>query len=349
MPTIKDVAKLARTSTATVSYVFNGKRKVSTATEARVREAAVTLGYMPNQAARTLATKSSRTIAAVLSDIANPFFAPMLRGVEEVARRRGYLLLVGDSNESVEREEEYLASLTDRYIDGILLSPASDQHRPPRGIEAWAGHLVLVNRRLEGVNSDLVTTDNRLGAMSAARHLLEQGHTRIAIIVGPQDVSTHAERLAGFSQALRDAGVPPPKSMIRTVGLDSGSSYAATKDVFASRKSSPTALFCSSGIHALGAWQALLEMGLSVPGDVSFITFDRPSWTQLVQPPITTIEQPSYEMGRKAAALLLDDIDRRQGTQGAQSPRKPRHVRLPPQLHIAGSVAILRPQTDGGR
>lgn len=336
--TIKDVAKLARTSTATVSNVFSGKRKVSLDTEARVRQAAARLGYVPNQAARTLATKSSKVIAVVLSDVANPFFSPMLRGVEEVARAHGYLVLVGDSNESVVSEEEYLGSLAQRYVDGILLSPASERNRPPAGIRDWERRLVLVNRGLQGVNADIVTTDNRRGAGLAASHLLEQGHRDIAVIVGPQDVTTHAERLEGFRSALSEAGAPLGTEFVKVVGLDAHSSYIATQQLFAVAPAKrPSALFTASGIHAVGAWQALLELGLTVPSEVSFITFDRPDWTDLVTPKITTIQQPSYEIGRTATQLLLQRVVAF-GSDGHVM--RAERLLLEPSLHVGGSVSV---------
>lgn len=338
--TIKDVAKLARTSTATVSNVFSGKRKVGLDTEARVRQAAARLGYVPNEAARTLATKSSKVIAVLLSDVANPFYAPVLRGVEEVARAHGYLILVGDSNESVASEEEYLASLAHRYVDGILLSPASERSRPPAGVRSWDQRLVLVNRGLQGVNADIVTTDNRRGAGLAASHLLENGHEAIAMIVGPQDVSTHAERLEGFRSALTEAGLPVRPELVRVVGLDAGSAYAATHALFgAPPERRPSAVFAASGIHAMGVWQALLELGLSVPVDVSFITFDRPDWTDLVIPKITAIQQPSYEIGRAATQLLLQRIA---SFEGGGTVKRPERLRLEPTLHHGGSVSPLR-------
>lgn len=336
--TIKDVAKLARTSTATVSNVFSGKRKVSLDTEARVRHAAARLGFVPNQAARTLATKSSKVIAVLLSDVANAFFSPMLRGVEEVARAHGYLVLVGDSNESVASEEEYLASLAQRYVDGILLSPASERNRPPSGIQEWERRLVLVNRGLQGVNADIVTTDNRRGAGLAATHLLRRGHEAIAVIVGPQDVTTHAERLEGFRSALAGAGRPVNPEFVKVVGLDAHSSYIATRQLFSVAPSNrPTALFTTSGIHAMGAWQALLELGLSVPSDVSFITFDRPDWTDLVSPKITTVQQPSYEIGRTATQLLLQRVVAF-GREGHVM--RAEQLLLEPTLHTGGSVSV---------
>lgn len=338
--TIRDVARLARTSTATVSNVFSGKRKVSLETEARVRQAAARLGYVPNQAARTLATKSSHVIAVVLSDVANPFFAPMLRGVEEVARAHGYLVLVGDSNESVASEEEYLASLAHRYVDGLLLSPAIERKRPPGAIKEWEGRLVLVNRGLQGVNADIVTTDNRHGAALAANHLLGQGHEAIAVIVGPQDVSTHAERLEGFRGAMAEAGVGARRELVKVVGLDAHSSYVATRELFDAKSAlRPTAVFTASGIHAMGAWQALLELGLNVPSDVSFITFDRPDWTSLVIPKITSVQQPAYEIGRAATQLLLQRViafDKKGHVM------RPELLLLEPTLQPGGSVSPSR-------
>jgi LacI family transcriptional regulator len=334
--TIRDVARLARTSTATVSNVFSGKRKVSLETEARVRQAAARLGYVPNQAARTLATKSSQVIAVLVSDVANPFFAPMLRGVEEVARAHGYLVLVGDSNESVASEEEYLASLTHRYVDGMLLSPASERSRPPTGITDWEGRLVLVNRGLQGVNADLVTTNNRHGGALATSHLLAQGHEDIALIVGPQDVSTHADRLEGFRTAMADARVAVRSEFVKVVGLDAHSSYVATRELFVADSSQrPTALFTASAIHAMGAWQALLELGLNVPSDVSFITFDRPDWTDLVIPKITTVQQPGYEIGRSATQLLLQRVG---AFEKSGRVMRPEHQLLEPTLQPGGSV-----------
>lgn len=336
MATIREVAHLAGVSVATVSYVFSGARTVRPVTEAKVREAAKRLGYLPNAAARALTTKSGRILAALVSDVGNPFFAPVLRAIELRARESGYMVVIADTQEDPTQEEDYLRRLALHYVDGLIVSPSSEQRALALLKTHWDGRIVVINRRLPGIDADFVATDNRHGARQLTNYLLDRGHSSVAIIAGSKELSTHRERFEGYREALTDRGLAIDEQWIKRVGTTTASAYEATRELFRFRGNArPTALFVTSGIHATGAYQAVLELGLRIPQDLSFVAFDRADWMTLVSPPITTIQQPADAIGRLSAELLIERLNLH--TAGAT--REARQFLLEPVLHEGGSVS----------
>lgn len=345
MATIKEVAKLAGVSVATVSYVFSGARSVRVQTEERVRDAAKHLGYLPNAAARALATKSGRILAVLVSDIGNPFFAPVFRGIESQARSAGYTVMIADTQEDPEREDDYLQRFARHYVDGLIVSPSSEGSAPSPALDRWHRNVVVINRRLPSVHADFVATDNQRGAYELTRHLLERGHTSVALIAGDCSLSTHRERFEGYREALQSAGLELNDDLLKHVGTTAAAAYEATRELFRFRWSDrPTALFATSGIHATGAYQAALELGLRIPQDLSFVAFDRADWMTLVTPPITTVEQPAYDIGRLSAKLLIARLNAGAGNDS----RAVEHHLLDPVLREGRSVAELRSAVEGG-
>jgi LacI family transcriptional regulator len=345
LATIREVARLAGVSVATVSYVFSGARSVRPATEARVREAAERLGYLPNAAARALTTKSGQILAALVSDVGNPFFAPVLRAIEARAREAGYMVVIADTHEDATHEEDYLRRLALHYVDGLIVSPSSEQRATALLKTHWDGRIVVINRRLPGVDADFVATDNRLGARQLTNYLLDRGHSSVGIVAGSQELSTHRERYEGYREALVDRGFPIDEQLVRRVGTTTASAYEAARELFRFRGDErPTALFVTSGIHATGAYQAVLELGLRIPQDLSFVAFDRADWMTLVSPPITTIQQPTEAIGRLSAELLIERLTLHM----AGETRAARQFLLEPVLHEGGSVATVRHAGEGG-
>lgn len=345
MATIREVARLAGVSVATVSYVFSGARSVRPATEARVRAAAARLGYLPNAAARALTTKSGRILATLVSDVGNPFFAPVLRAIEARARESGYMVVIADTQEDPAHEEDYLRRLALHYVDGLIVSPSSEQRATALLKAHWDGRIVVINRRLPGIDADFVATDNRQGARQLTNYLLDRGHSSVALIAGSKELSTHQERFEGYREALSDRDIGLDDQLVKRVGTTTASAYEATRELFRFRGNErPSALFVTSGIHATGAYQAVLELGLRIPHDLSFVAFDRADWMTLVSPPITTIQQAADAIGRLSADLLIERL----GLHAGGETREARQYLLEPILHEGGSVARLRHAGERG-
>ncbi len=304
----KDVAELAGVSPAVVSYVLNdGPRRVAPATRARVLAAVEQLGYRPNGIARSLRVNRTMTLGLVVPDIANPFFAELARAVEEAAFDAGYTLLIGNATENEARQTAYVRTFLQRQVDGLLLVPA---HGPveclPELRESDKPWVVLDRRvpRLHGVSQILV--DNRGGAAAATRHLLEHGRQVVACIAGPRDVMPTTDRVAGWRQALIDAGRRPTRSLIRHVPFGRRSGYRAAKELLADRRLN--AVFVASDEQALGVLRALAELGLSCPDDVAVVSFDGIAPAAYSVPALTTMAQPFGELGRQALTQLLARI-----------------------------------------
>ena len=308
--TIKDVAREAGVSTATVSYVSNGSRRVNTETARKIRETIKKLNYRPNRVAQSLVTKSSRIIGVLISNISDPFFSPIVRGIEDVANQLRYTVMIGNSDENYLKAEQYLEFSTQHWLDGLIISPTSDFDKLHQKLYDLDIPIVLVNRRSAGLEVDTVETNNNLGAYLAVRHLISFNHSRIGIVSGPISVSTYADRLQGYKQAFKESGLPTIDELIRVGGYHYDSAYNLTKELLNS-PNPPTALFIASGRLSRGAFQAIKELGLSIPEDLSFITFDETEWASLVNPPLTSVAQQTYKMGQTAATLLFERLNKR--------------------------------------
>lgn len=331
MASITDVAKRAGLSVASVSRVLNDSKPVSSKTRDRVMRAASALDYSIDRRARALRRQKSGTIGLVVSDAENPFFAQILHAIEEVAYTSKHDLFFCNSNEDPERERLHLLSMHAQRIDGIILLPVGAD---VSSLPAFLGRdtpLVCLDRRLPGANFDLAILDNFAGSELAVRHLVEAGHERIGIVTA-HDQTVTVERISGFRDALAASGLDVrPEYVRRGTDAREQSGYAQSTALL-DLKTPPTAIFATNPLLALGALRALRDRGLRVPHDVSLIGFDDPLYAGLLDPPLTTIAQPTTELGRRAAELLLDRVVR--GYVG-----EPRNIILPPKLEIRASVA----------
>ncbi len=308
MATLKDVARRAGVSVATAARVLGGYGYASPRTRERVLRAARQLDYTPNALARGMVKKRTHAVGVIVSDNANPFFAAVVRGVEDVLRRHGYAVILCNSDENPEKEDLYLRVLREKQVDGLLLAP-SGQAGPQ--LRRWlrAGlPLVLVDRRLEGVRADAAVVDNVEGARTAVSHLISLGHRRIGIISGPARVFTGRERLAGYLAALEAAGLRPDPALIREGDFKQDSGYRLARE-FLEMKRPPTALFVANNLMTVGAMLALKEAGVRIPQELAVVGFDDMDWAPILTPALTAVAQPAYALGTSAATLLMQRLE----------------------------------------
>jgi len=306
MSTIQDVAKLAGVAPITVSRVLNHSGYASEETRARVESAVATLGYVPNTLARGLRSKRTNTLALVMTDITNPFFTLIARGVEDQASNSGYTVIYCNTDESETEEEKYLNILVQKQVDGILLVPARSNSQSIKFLNANEIPFVLIDRSVPDRQTDLVHCNSEEGAYRLIRHLIELGHQRIVALTGPREVSTAQERLAGYEKAMNEAGLNDFRhAYYGSFTQDSG--YKLTKQVLA-REPRPTAIFGANNFISIGVLKALRDAGLRVPEDVSVVGFDDLPDSMIVDPFLTVAAQPAYEMGKQATELLSKRI-----------------------------------------
>jgi LacI family transcriptional regulator len=304
MPTIRDVAKRAGVATMTVSRVINNSGYVSDATRAKVETAVAELGYVPNMLGPSLRFNQTNTLALVLTDITNPFWTTLARGVEDAAHLKGYSVIFCNTDESPEKQEQYLTMLLKRRIDGILLAPACSSPDSVQLIQKQGIAIVVLDRSVPVTDVDMIRGDSTGGAFMLTQHLLDLGHTDIRMLAGHHDVSTSYERVVGFHQALQDAGLEPDDDKVIWGEFTQESGRKMTKQVLAAIPR-PTAIFAANNFIAIGALRAIREAGLQVPEDISLVSFDSLSEALSAEPFFTNVAQPTYEMGFQAAQILI--------------------------------------------
>ncbi len=305
MATIHDVAQRAGVSPITVSRVINHSGYASQDTRDRVEAAVAELGYVPNRLARSLRSKRTHTLALVITDITNPFFTTVARGVEDTASDAGYTVIFCNTDESESEEIKYLQVLLQQQVDGILLVPARSTSDSIDLIRKQNTPVVVLDRRLPpGVEVDTVRCENELGAYQLVRLLLEMGHQDIAILSGPLGVSTAEDRLAGDRRAMREAGVSDEVQIV-VYGSFNQASGSEMMHQLLDRSPRPTAVFAANNLIGIGALHAIQQAGLHVPEDVALVGFDDLPPTLLTSPFFTVSAQPAYEMGKRATQLLL--------------------------------------------
>ncbi|MGZ0148049.1 LacI family DNA-binding transcriptional regulator [Kribbella sp. WER1] len=306
MPTVSDVAARAGVSTATVSRALNGKPTVDPDLAERVRAAAAELGYQPNGPARNLRRQEAAVVALIISDVENPFFTAIARGVEDVAHEVGYSVVLCNSDESAAKERRYLDVAVQERVAGVILSPSG----PESSVAPLASRgtaYVAVDRPLPGPASDVVLVDTRVAAREATAHLVAQGYERIGCITGPAGVRTADDRLAGYREALKAAGRRSTTRLVRRTEFKATGAHRAALELLAQAEP-PDALLIANNAMAVGVLQALQERGVRVGREVGVVTFDDAPWAALVDPPLTVVAQPAYELGAAAARLLLARI-----------------------------------------
>jgi LacI family transcriptional regulator len=304
MTTIRDVAKLAGISTMTVSRVLNNSGYISQDTRERVEKAIAELGYVPNSLARSLRFKQTNTIALVLTDITNPFFTTIARGVEDTASEQGFSVIFCNTDESAPEEAEHLNVLVQKQVDGVLLVPACCSAESVSFLQGHKVPVVVLDRRISDIWVDLVRGESEQAAYQLVRHLLDLGHTRIAILSGPQVTSTAVDRVAGYRRAMVEAGLDAGAERVYHAQFTLESGYQMAQQVLATTPR-PTALFAANNFIAIGAFRALRDVGLRVPEDMSLVAFDDLPASLVMEPFLTVAAQPAYEMGQKATELLL--------------------------------------------
>lgn len=292
-------------STATVSRALNGTGQIAPATRAAIESAVEQLGYRANTIARSLVTKSTQTIALLLPDISNPFYAALVGGIQQHALSQGYTMLLCTTEGEAEREEQYLSLLRAKQVDGALVDGL---RLPPDRIARFVEDgfpIVCLDRDVDSNSIPLVQVDNRLGGRLATEHLLGLGHTRIGHVTGSHVLGISEERLAGYREALVNAGVEADARLVAEGRFTEDGGYDGARTLLAA---SPdvTAIFAANDLSALGVLNALAESGRRVPDDVSVVGFDDLRLSAFTSPPLTTIRQPATEIAQRATELLLD-------------------------------------------
>ncbi|MEU5727049.1 LacI family DNA-binding transcriptional regulator [Micromonospora sp. NPDC047738] len=306
MTTIRDVARLAQVSTATVSRVFASDTAVRPDTAERVRRAARELGYVPNSLARSLRQQTSATWALIIADIENPFLTQVTRGVEDVAQSAGYSLLLCNTDENPEKEEGYLSIAAQYRVSGVLITPTSATSRVDRLLSRGLPVITMDRPLRQDLAVDTVLIDSRRAARTAVDRMIAHGHRRIACITGPQRVFTASERVLGYREALQDAGLPIDENLIRYAafnehgGRQAADALLETADV--------EAILVANSMMAVGVLRILRDRQLTPGQDVELVVFDDAPWTGLLTPAISVIHQPAYELGQAAGKLLLDRL-----------------------------------------
>lgn len=306
---IKDVAAQAGVSIASVSRVLNGSKPVAPETRDRVLAAVQDMHYSIDQRARALRRKQSGTLGLIVAEVRNPFFSEVIGSIEAVAYESNFSLFLCNSDEDPERERLHLQTMRSHRIDGIIILPVTPTAHSLLPLLHHQVPVVCLDRRFDDVELDTVLVDNAAGAAMAVSHLALLGHTRIALIGGRPNTPA-IERLAGYRQALAAHGIPEDPELIRQGDSMRVSGYTETKAVLG-LSSPPTALFVINNPMALGAYTAIRDAGLCIPGDVSIVGFDDTPWSELLGPPLTTVAQPTDHLGTAAAQLLLQRIARR--------------------------------------
>ncbi len=332
---IVDVARAAQVSVATVSRALNHNDSVSPELAARVREAAERLGYRPNAVARNLRRQGTQVWALIITDINNPFYTALARGVEDVAQESGFSVLLCNSDEDRDKERRYLDVAEQERVAGVIWAPRSPDSEVSR-LMASNIPLVAVDRSLDQP-VDFITADSFEGAVTATEHLLSRGWQRPACITRPADTATTEQRRLGYEAVVRRHGLP---EIVRHVPFhaDGGRSVVAA---LLEASDPPDSLLTADSLLALGALNELKERKVRVGRDIGLITFDDASWAPVVEPAMSVIAQPAYEIGTRAARLLVQRIRN-------EAPEERQNVVLDTTLIVRGSSRRARPRSRGG-
>ncbi len=326
MVKIKDVAKAAGVSTASVSRVLSGKENVSDEMRQRVMAAVEELDYQPNLVARSLRSQRSTTVGLIVSDIRNPFFTDVSRAVEDAMHEQGYALFLCNADEDPDKEALYLELMHAQNVAGIIYSPTR-QAADNFGELDISVPTVIIDRAVQSSAVDMVLIDNVDAAYRLTEHLIASGYRRIAGLFGEASV-TGRERRKGYEQALQAHDLKLPKGQAVYIPPKIESGKVATLELLECDEL-PDAILTTNSLLTAGAYIAIHERGLRIPNDMALVGFDETTWGALVEPPITIIAQPTYEIGTTAAELLLQRV---------QNPdRPPRKVILRGDLVVCGS------------
>ncbi len=305
--TIKDVAKKAGVSSATVSRVLSNQENVREEVRIRVRQAVEDLRYQPSHVARSFRTNRSRIIGLIVSDIVNPFYTSLVRSIEDAASKNGFAVFLCNTDEDLQKEEIYVDFMIGERVAGVLLSPVCEEKSSVKKLLDTGIPVVCMDRKVKGIETDTVMVDNVSGTYGAVEHLLKLGHHRIGAMVGSR-TTTGREREEGYRKALADYSIPIDESLLQRGSPKESVGREMTKQLL-SLADRPTALFCGNNLLTVGALGEIFSQGLKVPGDIAIAGFDDLEWYSLVEPTITAVRQPIHEYGQSAINLLFSRID----------------------------------------
>lgn len=331
--TIREIAKRAGVSIGTVSHVINGTAGVREQVRQRVLEAIRSLNYQPSQLGRGLRRNQTSMLGMIIPDVTNPFFPAVIRGVEDVAYRRSYRVVLCNTDND-RKEISYLNELESYRPAGLLLIPAAESRvaAPLNRLAASGAPVVCIDRQPPGWKGDVVLVDNEEGTYNATRHLLRMGHRKLAVITGPQHLANAVQRLKGFQRALKEAKISIEPEYIQEARFDRHSGYDAAMRLLRMLPR-PSAILACNDMMALGTLQAVRESNLRCPEEVSIVGFDNLEFTEFTAPALTSVHQPGYQLGATAARRLLERLD-------GLSP-EPRTIVLQTELRIRSSVSAI--------
>jgi LacI family transcriptional regulator len=332
-PTIEDVAKLANVSIATVSRVINNQGGVRKVTEERILNAINELGYIRSAVARSMKRKETNTIGIIVPDIKNPFFPLVVSGIEQKAREKGYYTFLSSTNESPIVEEEIVKILIERGVDGVIITTANESGNHIKLLQDQGIPIVAVDRAIKQFDVDTVLVDNINGSYQAVRHLILQGHKRVAIICGPQHTTPGYERFLGYKKALEEYNIPIDDRLIFLGDFMENSGYMAAQELY-SIEEKPTAIFSSNNLMTIGCVKALQDLDWKLGEEVSFIGFDDVDIATFIKPKLSVVSRPMNTLGEIAFQLLYERIHFKENLQN-------RNYLLSPELKIRESSLSL--------
>jgi DNA-binding LacI/PurR family transcriptional regulator len=327
--TLKEVAELAGVSTATVSNVLNETKYVSDEVKKQVYSAMTTLNYVPNTLAKSLRVKETNLVGLMISDISNPFFSSVVRGIEDGLADNGYNVLLCNTDSNIKKEKEYLKVLLGKRVDGLIISSSGNSEEHYKELGNLGVPVIFLNRHPNLLISDIVSTNNIKGAYLATEHLIRHGYKKIGIISGPQNISTGRDRLLGFKQAMNQYDIPVYENLIKEGDFNKKSGYDLMKEIV-NEDVKPEALLICNNFMTLGAYRAIQDLGIRIPNDLAIVGYDDPDWASIANPPLTAIKQPAYDQGIHAARLIIERIKSRTHI-------NPREIYLTPTLIIRKS------------
>ncbi|MDQ6421792.1 LacI family DNA-binding transcriptional regulator [Paenibacillus sp. LHD-117] len=333
MVTIYDIAEKANVSAMTVSRVINNSGRISEKTRAKVRKVMEEMNYVPNQTARSLVLQQTKLLFLLITDITNPFYTTVARGAEDAAKKQGYRLLFGNSDESLEKESDYVTTILTTRVDGVLLAPAGDPSLPH--LESLRRHgvpFVLLDREVPGVECDIVLGDSKEGARQLVAHLVEAGHRRIAMVNGSSSISSARLRLQGYKEGLKLSELPFREEYVFETSFGSLSDLSEMEAWLAGLEPRPTAILTGNNVLAVEVMRLLHGQGFRVPEDMSIVCFDDLGPYADVEPFLTVAAQQAYQFGYMGMGMLIERI---QDRESAQPWKK---IVLPAELLVRRSV-----------
>ncbi|WP_407426298.1 LacI family DNA-binding transcriptional regulator [Arcticibacter sp.] len=311
MSSLKNVADMAGVSVATVSRVLNSEEVVKEDTKQKVLAAIKKLNYTPNRVAQRLrSTKTnSRIIGLLIPDIQNPFYVDVIRGIEEYAYAHNSVVIIGNFSQDEKKEKLYIDILKSESVDGFIVAPSNEKNVYIKALMTDGFPIVCIDRGMKDVDVDLVKVDNQQGVFNAVQHLINLGHTRIGHVTGKPFLPTTHERMAGYEEAMKKYELEIDPEIIVSSNSDYESGAEQTARLL-ELENPPTAIFTANNLITLGALDTINRRGLRIPEDVAIVGFDDVYWANSLNPPLTAVRQPGFEIGKRSCELLIQRINK---------------------------------------